>query len=62
MQAGMIDRIDSFQSIVSKLVSGRVKIGSMAAADNWDAPTDAERFRMRVRERQASLSAMIGEN
>lgn len=59
MQAGMIDQIDSFQSIVGKLVSGRLKIGATASADQWDAPTDAERFRQRVRERQASLAAMV---
>jgi signal peptide peptidase SppA len=62
MQVGMIDRIDSFQSILGKLMTGRLKIGNMAAADEWDSPTDAERFRLRVRERQARVAAIVGEN
>lgn len=59
MRAGMIDRIDTFQGVLGKVLSGRLKIGATASEDNWDAPTDAERFRMRVRERQASLAAMV---
>lgn len=62
MAAGMVDRIDTFASIVGKLASGRLKIGSMAAQDEWDAPTDAERFRLKVRERSERLAAMVGEN
>jgi signal peptide peptidase SppA len=42
MQAGMIDRVDTLQSVAYKMAAGRVRISSVRAEDNWDAPTDRE--------------------
>lgn len=42
LAAGMIDRIDTLQSIVGKMGAGRIRIAGAKAEDNWDSPTDRE--------------------
>lgn len=59
MQAGMIDRVDTFAGIVGKMVSGRLKIGATASADEWDAPTPIEAFRAKVSEKRERLLASV---
>lgn len=60
LAAGMIDRIDSLQGIVSKLHEGRIKLGSTSAMDAWDAPTVQELRQAKV-ERFRALSISPGE-
>lgn len=62
MQAGMVDRIDTFQGTVSKLVSGRLRLAASAKEDDWNAPTHDEIRRSRMRERHARLAALCEEN
>lgn len=65
MQAGMVDRLDTYQNTVMKMVAGRIKLGGARTEDEWDAappPSPQDELRNRMRERQASLAAMVGEN
>ena len=58
MAAGMIDRIDTLQGIVDKLIEGRVKLRSERAQDIWDAPTVKEQMASRVLAINAALNPM----
>lgn len=48
LRVGMIDRIDTLQGVIEKLMSGRVRLGKERAMDNWDAPTPVQERRERV--------------
>ena len=60
MRVGMVDRIDTFEGIVSKVLSGRVRFGSTSASDEWNAPTEREQRLNRVKAlRELASSAVV---
>ena len=54
LAAGMVDRIDTLQTIAIKLAAGRVRIATARAQDDWNLPSIQERGR----ERAAALKAL----
>jgi capsid assembly protease len=62
MKAGMVDRIDTFESTAIKLATGRIRLASMRSEDDWDAPTPEEAFRLRVEHKRAALLADVSDN
>lgn len=48
MSAGMIDRVDTLQGVVTKVADGRYRIGERASEDVWDAPTRREVIQRRA--------------
>lgn len=57
LAVGMVDRIDTLQGTVEKLLAGRIRLGGNSAQDNWDAPTPRERRLERV----AAINSTIGD-
>ncbi len=50
LKVGMVDRIDTFDGIVGKVLSGRLRLGNTAANDEWEAPTSREQRLSRVQQ------------
>lgn len=48
IRAGMVDRIDTLEGTLQRIMAGRVRIGREAALDQWDAPTERDALRERA--------------
>jgi len=48
LAANMVDRVDTLQGTVIKMLEGRIRLGGASAQDIWDAPTPRELRREKV--------------
>lgn len=55
MRAGMVDRVDTFDGIVNKVLTNRVRLGNTSVNDEWSVPTQRELRMNRVVELQSML-------
>jgi len=62
MAAKMVDRVDTLQGVVMKLMEGRIRLGGNSAQDQWEIPTPRELRRERVAAIQAALTVKENEN
>lgn len=48
VEAGMADRIATFEDVLARMVDGRIRLGATASADSWNGPTLAQRQAAKV--------------
>lgn len=62
LAAGMVDRIGTLQDVIVGAASGRIRIRSERAEDEWDAPTRRDVLRERVAAIQAATEMKTIDN